>query len=588
MKYALSFCAVLMLALPPTVTAQTKTATLQTVSSKENVNKVSDTSVRQAMIPIASFSPLGKKSPLNVNYRGLNAQWQPSRLARTSSPTVQSTIEEPLPEGVECGTISVETEAGSFDQMYVAGTESHAAKLIPGVAYDIDEIQKSGNFKVISHKPRLGVKLYVNEPQGHGLPQVTVRPGANKKVVSVADLNEAVGQIIASAPQNVGAHKTITVESILSEEQLALKVGLGGSYMGSSAQANLDYNTSSSSWWYMVDLVDPYFTISVETAPPGIFPPRVDTERGWGYVRSVTYGRRAMLLIETSEDLSKTSASFEADINGLVSSVDVELEIDMQKALESAKYSVYVYGGSNDLANDLIAAAASADIDNIQQAFSRFLANGGTQPNDAKPLSYELADLDGNTIVAESNVFSREIPKCSPISRNYEVSLTSIEVLSAGDAADTPNFLEIYGRIGIAGYEEDGREVKADEHVIAEENQEKINELLPIAQQYTPDFNEITFAVRDNYIKIEELENKTLDNTSIRTFSMPRYEDDAYFNLYVDATDHDAASKDDEYRRGSLNRIKVKDLIEVNNLRSIVVRDGNDEMKFHFTIKKIY
>ena len=537
---------------------------------------------------IATITPVGSQSPLRVHYRTSSGPWAPANANSIVSPHVETTIENDLAEGMECGTIQVETEAGSFNQLYVAGTESFAAKIIPGVTYDINEIQTAGNYLELSSNQRLPLKLYVNEPQGHTVDQVTIKPRSGQKIISTADLNSAVGKIMESAHSNLAAHSSITVESIFSEEQLALKVGLGGSYLGSSASAELGYSSNSSSWWYMVDLIDPYFTISVETAPKGLYAKNVSTESSWGFMRSVTYGRRAILLIETTEDLSKTSASFEAEISNLVSSVDVSMDLEMQQALETAKYSAYIYGGSKTYADRLLGAASSGDISAIQEAFSNYLERGGTDTKDAKPLSYELADLDGNTIVAESDVFSRDVAKCSPITRNYEITLDAIEVVRAGDAADSPEYLELYGRVGFSAFDAHGKEVRAEEHVAAEEQHEEINAHLPPNLQTHPDFSYVSFAYKDNYIKIKEGETEDNLNSIVRSFEMPIYEDDAYFYLHVDATDHDALSSDDEYGKISSPKIKVKDLLDVNSQHHVVVRDGNDEINFYFTIEKIF
>ena len=491
---------------------------------------------------------------------------------------LRSTVEE---KEQECEMVEVSTMGADFDQFKVAGNDNFVAKIIPGVIYDFNQIQMHANYNVVDEHLRRRVKLYVNEPAWFNQDQVMVQ-----NPHSTANLNSAVGTIMSSNRGNGASNSVGSTVEVFTEEDFALQISGGGSYMATTVDAELDFNSSSSTYKYLYDLMDPYYTISAETTPNGFFKDEtLNPSSSWAFVRSVTYGRRLIVLIETAENLSEFSSDVSADVNAVMWSANASVSTDFKSLMESASIKIYAYGGSVAKANALQAAGSSGDLGRINDALEEYIEHGATDVRDAKPLAYELADLDGNTLEAEIDPFNRSVRRCSPLTRKYEIRLEKIKVTKVGDDADTPNYLEIYGSHSIRAYDEKNKEIM---------DTDGSNQIYSIYDDnpLLPNPVGVTFANESAPLKIGEDETETFgefnSKNGKRFFEMPKDEDEAYFKIEARPKDEDKFSKDDVYTVKNTGKIRVKDIFEVNQRFTLSWNEGNDKLSFTYLVKKIY
>ena len=86
---------------------------------------------------------------------------------------------------------------------------------------------------------------------------------------------------------------------------------------------------------------------------------------------------------------------------------DAEVHSDVQHLIKTATVRGYVYGGSVPLANELAAVLSTREWDRVNDALVNDIERGAVRATDAKPLSYELADLQGNVVEAEIDPFAQ-------------------------------------------------------------------------------------------------------------------------------------------------------------------------------------
>ena len=237
-----------------------------------------------------------------------------------------------------------------------------------------------------------------------------------------------------------------------SASQLALALRAGASWPGlADIEAGFDFNSQQSLTRILVDFVQAYYTIDVDAPqrPSAFFDPGVTAEEvaarvGAGdppvYVQSVTFGRRAVFSVETSEAASEMQAALEAAYTGIASGfgASVEMSAEHRRRIEESRIRAVVFGGSG--------AEAATLIDGVE-ALTDFIRNGGDYGHDSPgaPLAYKLAYLD-NAVTELAFAAEYTARECVRNRTDLQATLVELAHLGGGDVGGN---VEVYGHVSL-------------------------------------------------------------------------------------------------------------------------------------------
>lgn len=158
-----------------------------------------------------------------------------------------------------------------------------------------------------------------------------------------------------------------------------------------------DFKTESSSTKLLVDFTQAYYTVDVDVPgrPSDLFAPEVtvdDLARSMGegnppmYVQSITFGRRAVLSVESDRTSEEVTAALDLTLNALI---DASLQLDMhtRSIIDSLEMKVFVLGG-----------AGEAGVKSIEgfDGLVKYIQEGAdySASSPGAPIAYKLAYLD--------------------------------------------------------------------------------------------------------------------------------------------------------------------------------------------------
>jgi hypothetical protein len=136
-----------------------------------------------------------------------------------------------------------------------------------------------------------------------------------------------------------------------------LQVGASASWVGGNARLNLESDKYSTQTNLIAKLTEEYYTLSVTSpsTPVGFFgkgvrirdlvPYSDTTNNPILFVRSVTYGRMALLLVSSSESYDKLVTSIEATVSAAMSTGSINTSSADYKVVQQSEVRLWVHGG---------------------------------------------------------------------------------------------------------------------------------------------------------------------------------------------------------------------------------------------------
>jgi hypothetical protein len=164
------------------------------------------------------------------------------------------------------------------------------------------------------------------------------------------------------------------------------------------------------------------------------------------YISSVRYGRKAVLVYESTYSGSEVQKALDAYVRSQHGKLSAELSRTDREIMETARIHGFVLGGSGSDAATALVDRAGLD------AF----VTGGSEFSAASPgaaISYELRHLDGSTAVADHPVTYRT-RDCQRVGQRVDVELTRVTMLDVDDGP-LDDDAELFGLISAEGV--DGR-----------------------------------------------------------------------------------------------------------------------------------
>lgn len=253
------------------------------------------------------------------------------------------------------------------------------------------------------------------------------------------NLQTAISQLIMAPGNTVAMDASYEAYEVHSEQELNFK--LYGRYKGAnvSASLGLDFSQQKESHYYVLEVTQKMFDIEVDNF--SMYNTFIDDTgidyRDIIYVSSVSYGRKAIVVIETNFDMKSFSADLQGSLNTLVHKAKLETSLDYVKSNSSFKMKAVLYGGSTEAGfKSLIQSNEEQRIE-----LSDYLLQSSDNPQLAKPISYKLKNLAGES-VGLGSAFKQTVRTCRPPfseSIKLKVTLTDLLCIKKRDNGDNPD-----------------------------------------------------------------------------------------------------------------------------------------------------
>lgn len=243
--------------------------------------------------------------------------------------------------------------------------------------------------------------------------------------------------ITRSNQRNISAQMGWKITKVTSE--MDLNVSVYGKYKTTGVEAELSssFNMDKSKEHYMIDFTQVAYSAFVDdlqgsaafrTVPTGANPAAM------AYINNVVYGRRAIMIVKTSDRTTAFKAKLRGAIESGVSSGAFAAAGDYKKFIGNTEINVIIYGGDQGTALRAVsfdpAEALGGFKDYIQRSFT------SNSLSTAVPIGYSLKLLANNDRCTVQTVFSAPVEKCVPILGEYAlaVRITGVKAYKGKDS----------------------------------------------------------------------------------------------------------------------------------------------------------
>jgi hypothetical protein len=207
--------------------------------------------------------------------------------------------------------------------------------LWPGAILDGASIPTGGYRPITANRAPLTISSA--DLQVDGPPYITVQ---DPKLSTVRD---GIAQLLRRAKPQTAAEFAYEAREIHSENQLAIALGAHYKKGSLNFSGNADFSRESVKNKVLVQFVQKYYTLAIDKpAHPSSFfaePRTIGADEM--YVASVTYGRRLLFLMQSSEDKTKLMAA----ANVATKKGGGEVSAEYEQVLKNAEIYVWVLGG---------------------------------------------------------------------------------------------------------------------------------------------------------------------------------------------------------------------------------------------------
>ena len=325
--------------------------------------------------------------------------------------------------------VSISAESTTFMN---AGNQNSSA-IVPGAIYSFESFMGGGFNEILPNKNP--IKIYTDNalaPNGTGL--VIVNNPTAAEILQGnggANLNLIKNSIVNNP---AGVNLISRFFSSKSDEEFSLRITGGGSYAGVTANANYNNNQTNNRFYFTVDIIKPMFTLKAERPINGFFntgnsvPDKV-------YVKEVTYGTRILANVEITLNKREDIINFEANYAGaFTATATTNLVSKQAKAGETV--NALVVGGPQE--------TTILRKDHLLDDITTYLTTCTSQT--AKPVSYSLGDMDGNTVATRSAVDDIVERNSVPDNLIYHLDEATVNISTGNDNKEwqSPVAIELY------------------------------------------------------------------------------------------------------------------------------------------------
>jgi len=243
--------------------------------------------------------------------------------------------------------------------------------------------------------------------------------GVAQDVVEVkqSTIVQAINDILRANSQIVPASFTYSSSEVQSRQQLALQLGVNVSTLTADLKTRLSFSTDRQYNRFLVQMVQGFYTVSFdlprsldELFDPSVTAAELAPYMGPGnppaYISSVTYGRRFLLLVESTASVTDMQASIRASYDAVLANVDLAAGVKYVNQLDNVNIKVFALGGDQSLATAMF----NGDFDALRDFLTQ-----GADIRTGVPLSYVVRSVLDNSIVSVKVATDYDVKTCVPI-----------------------------------------------------------------------------------------------------------------------------------------------------------------------------
>ena len=283
-----------------------------------------------------------------------------------------------------------------------ADYEAQGQYIYPGAIYDYNNFIKGRYIEI--KEPRNPIKLMTDNPN-ISVPTWTIIQSPEKTTIrdGIASIyNRFDNRQIGTMNLRYQTFESTT------EAEYSLRLAAGASFSSFSLEGEFKNTNKSNENFVTIDAIKPLYTISCEQAcSPNYFKNVLPESiaKNPVIISSVTYGVRVLANFKLRTNNEEQLLAFKAKYNGIGTKAHVDFDYLTKHADIDQTINCYVVGGPGY-------STVSFNKNDFEKNLKAIV--GGVTYATARPISYELRDLNGRIISLKSATDEITIEKCYP------------------------------------------------------------------------------------------------------------------------------------------------------------------------------
>lgn len=399
-----------------------------------------------------------------------------------------------------------------------------------------------------------------------------------------------------------------SLRRLYSYEDAVIKTSGSGHYMTAGGSHDLSYQSSNKSFKYMLDVsqnvysittadkngpTDFFYTSAAEVAAKKILGANVQTidasqiGPNWIYIKSVTYGRRLLLIFESSQDLEKFGVNVKAFVEGVIAGGQGEVDVKTKSVASQVCLRVITIGGDANAAGQL----ADGDWLGLSKKIKAFFSG----PVQVKPLAYHLSTISGDDVgISFTGEYTAR--QCTPLAQRYQITWTKLYCTENDDSDDQEGTEQVRASASITAFDGQGKLLMDEEkknqllatfaptaNAVAKlQGLDALPPTFMLGSENSPRYlKEIPPGVADKSGSHPDIE---YPNRSV-TFKLPNGDKNVNIRLWADILEFDTGPNDSftsDAREYSLAELPINTPIK------LTTRHEASRIVFEFVVKPIY
>lgn len=456
------------------------------------------------------------------------------------------------------------------------------SSMYPGAVYDYTHIA-DGSYKLLPYA-RKPLTVTVDG-------QKFSKPAFRINTPTRAGYNSALAAIKGGQNVQGGSRSVGTAYEVLAEEDLYLRTAGSGYYLGFGGSHALEYKSSSKSHKYFLNIIQAYYTVSVDDSvnePSDFFvmkteqPNNADAvsdaalDPNWVFVESVTYGRLLQVMFESDQSFSSVGLDIEAHANLLIAGGEASLNYQQKSLLDKTAITVASIGGDAGAS----AKIATSTMSQLKGRIDAFFSGS----NDEEPIAYSLRTLDG-AVVGSHMITEFTSRQCTPQPSHYLVTWKDVLCIRSDDQDSTSNPEDCRLMVRIRAWDGSGKDIldtaKVNQGILAAEAARKQAPGLGIPVPWT-----YVRGNEDHPVVLGTGERRDMSSLKLK-FPVKVGDSGMKIGIRADVLEYDGfGDANDDFA----DEVKFYTVGEIGNGRevSLMTTDEDSRIEFHFRIEPLF
>lgn len=372
--------------------------------------------------------PIGEAS--EYKYQGIISQLRTKGSVGKPHMSLDKKVQGLLQNYVHCNEVEVNVDGTANELVLVSNIAD--TYIWPGARYNSLGFL-AGKFQEV--------------PANFGSGYVTLTSSLGDKTVKMeqsAILN-AKAQILQQKTGGTTASLKAETHVVNSKEDFMLQTS--GSFTGVNygvygGDVAFNFSKSNIRSRLFIEIVQPLFTMGIQSpkSPYDFFsnlPGSLKIPDHWLYIRSVTYGRRVMIALESQNEISEFKSDIEAYFVGLAYNGSGSVSTKTKNALQNTTVKILVQGGDpgDQAMIPLFTLGSWKDLEQqvgeLKSALAKYLKNVKLQQ--AVPLAFSMCKIRDNSLLDIRTTGKFNYKSCYFLPKKYEVKVAEILTKIATD-----------------------------------------------------------------------------------------------------------------------------------------------------------